>query len=107
MLYGIRGRLIAITGITALGFLALALFGALVTARNERVLAEIREQHLPKMALGPKLEADFEALRRGVQDAAAAQDADALAATRERKEKLLEDIVAAKKALSAADIDAL
>jgi len=107
MKLSIRGKLIAIACITALAFALLTIFGALVSSRNERLLAEIRERHLPKMEVGPRLEARFEALRRSVQDAASAQDLDALDATREHKDRLLGELSAADKTLTAAEIAAL
>jgi CheY-like chemotaxis protein len=107
MTLSIRGKLIAIASITALAFALLTLFGALVTSRNERLLTEIRERHLPKMEVGPRLEAHFEALRRGVQDAAAAQDVDALDATREHKDRLLAEISAARETLTESEVAAL
>jgi CheY-like chemotaxis protein/HAMP domain-containing protein len=103
----IRSKLLAIAATTALAFLLLTLFGSLVTQRSQRRLDEIRSQHLPKMTLGPKLEAEFDTLRRSVQDAAAAQDSDALDGARQRKDALLAEIAGAKQGMSAANADAL
>ena len=103
----IRGKLIAIACITTAAFVLLTVFGALISERNAEQLAEIRQRHLPKMQVGPRVQAGFDALRRAVQDAAAAQDLDALDATRERKQQLLAEISAAQGTLPAHEVAAL
>ena len=78
-----RAKLFSIVGIAALGFVVLIATRALTDERVEREFDRIERQYLPKVALRPNLLADFERLSRAFQDAVAAQDADALDATRE------------------------
>jgi CheY-like chemotaxis protein/Skp family chaperone for outer membrane proteins len=59
-------------------------------------MALVQERLLPKVELGPRLDAQFERLRRALQDAVAAHDPEALAATRELKDGLLQQLAAAR-----------
>jgi CheY-like chemotaxis protein len=98
-----RAKLTIIVGTAALTFIALAIMNAVIAERVARQLATIEKGYLPKIELGPKLEADVERLRRSLQDAVAAQDKQALAATRATKNELLEAVARAGDAVSARD----
>jgi CheY-like chemotaxis protein/signal transduction histidine kinase/HAMP domain-containing protein len=84
-----RAKLMAVVGAAATAFLLVILVSALIGAREARQLADIEGRLVPKLALGPKLEADFETLRRGMQDAVAAQDLERLAEVRVARDGVL------------------
>ncbi|HZL21191.1 MAG TPA: HAMP domain-containing protein, partial [Polyangia bacterium] len=87
-----RTKLIAIVGTAATALLILIVASAAISNRTEQELAKIQERHLPRLQLGPQLQADFERLKRGLQDAVAARDSDAIAATRAIEAKFLGDL---------------
>ena len=87
-----RTKLIAIVGTAAAALLILIVASAAISKRTEQELAKIQERHLPRLQLGPQLQADFERLKRGLQDAVAARDSDAIAATRAIETKFLVDL---------------
>src|SRR5512138_2137384 len=103
----LRTKLLGIVGTTALAFLVLLVASYLLKQSAARETGEIRDRYLPRLELGPKIEAGIERLRRGLQDAVAASDAEALAATRETAARLREQLAAARGALDATQIDAL
>ena len=79
-----RAKLIAIVGTAAAALVILIAASAVISSRTEQELAKIQERHLPKLQLGPQLQADFDRLKRGLQDAVAARDRGALCAPRAR-----------------------
>jgi hypothetical protein len=83
VLSSFRAKLFGIVLVAAMGFIVMIGTGSAVGARIEHELALIRDRHVPRLELGPRLTQDFEALRLGLQNAVAAQDADGLAATAE------------------------
>src|SRR2546421_3113999 len=91
-----RIKLLAIVGTTALAFLLLMVAGAIIANRVERQLASIQEHYVPRVELGPNLEGLFERLRRGLQDAVAAHDTEALAATQKLKTQFIPELLAAR-----------
>jgi CheY-like chemotaxis protein/signal transduction histidine kinase len=91
----IRTKLGAIVAAAALSFLVLIVGTNLIATHLERELETIQGRYLPKMDLGPRLEADFERARRGFQDAVASRDLDALIEIRDRKNDILTEIAAA------------
>ncbi|MEO5769555.1 MAG: HAMP domain-containing protein, partial [Polyangia bacterium] len=107
MRLSLRAKLIAIVGITAFTFLVLIAAGAMIGRQTDHELATIQRRLLPKLELAPRLDADFERLRRNLQDAVAAVDAEALANTRQAKDRLQVELAAARPALNAAEVDAL
>ena len=86
----LRSNLLAIVGTAAAAFLVLIISSMVIAQRADEQLANVRERFLPKLEVGPLLEKQFEHLRRDIEDAVAARDADVLAATR----KDLDDFVA-------------
>jgi CheY-like chemotaxis protein/signal transduction histidine kinase len=103
----LRATLTAIVAASAAAFLVLTLASDLLTRRVERELINIQERYVPKVELGPRLDAQFERIHRGFQDAVAAHDAEALAATREVKNDLLSQLATARDVVSPADAAAL
>jgi len=95
-----RGKLIAIVAVAAAAFLVLILTGAMLSKQVEGALLDVQQRYLPRMEIGPRLESRFEKLQRGLQDAVAAHDADALAATHDLEAALLEEILAARGAIT-------
>ncbi|HVV52390.1 MAG TPA: HAMP domain-containing protein, partial [Polyangia bacterium] len=77
-----RAKLVAIVGTAAAALLILVAAGTAISSRTERALAAIQDRHLPRLQLGPALRAEFERLKRGLQDAVAARDLEAVSATR-------------------------
>jgi CheY-like chemotaxis protein/HAMP domain-containing protein len=97
-----RARLATIALVTVVAFAALIVTGAMMSADVKRQLDEVRYLHLPRLQVGPQLEAEFERLGRALQDAVAAQDADAARATVRHKELLLAAVRAAGRAIEPA-----
>jgi len=91
-----RAKLIAIVGTAAAALVVIISASAAISSRTERALAKIEREQLPRLELGPRLQADFERLERAYQDAVAAHDADALGATRDIKAKLFADLAGAR-----------
>lgn len=71
----------------------------LLGAEQARELADIERRLLPRLGLGPRMEADFERLSRTMQDAVAAQDEAALESAESERLKLFEAIRAAESSL--------
>ena len=74
----LRAKLSFIVGAAALGLLLVMASTALIGMRETRELEAVQGRFLPRLALGPRLESDFERLGRSMQDAVAAQDREAL-----------------------------
>jgi signal transduction histidine kinase len=102
-----RAKLLAIVGIMAVAFLLLIAAGSVIAGRVDRQLTAIQSRYLPKAELEPELTRQLERLQRGFQDAVAAHDTEALAATLATKAKLVDLLVARKDALDPADVAAL
>jgi CheY-like chemotaxis protein/signal transduction histidine kinase len=77
-----RAKLIAIVATAAAALVILIAASVAISSRTEQELAKIQERHLPKLQLGPQLDADFERLKRAFQDAVAARDPEAINGTR-------------------------
>lgn len=91
-----RAKLLGILGVLTLGFAVLIGVSSLVEQQVEQNLTLIQERFIPLIALGPKLDHQFERVRRGLQDAVAAQDVDALIATERDKASMLSTLAAAR-----------
>src|SRR5688572_31120184 len=102
-----RAKLLAIVGTAAFAFLVLILVSAATTQRVSEQMGEIRDRYVPKMELGPQLEAQFEQLRRGLQDSVAARDGDALENTRDQYDAVLQRLASAHDVINEADAAAL
>ncbi|HEY1692848.1 MAG TPA: ATP-binding protein [Polyangiaceae bacterium] len=102
-----RAKLVAVLGVTALGFLLIFGVSSFVSRRVDRQLAFIQTHYMPRLVLGPKLQADLERLERGFQDAVAAHDLEALEGTRDQKAEFLRSLDAAGDSVDAAASDAL
>src|ERR1700733_6581276 len=103
MRFTFRAKLLTIVGATALAFLVFMTVSALVGRRVERQLLALQNQYVPRVELAPQLEAGFESLHRALQDAVAANDAEALEATRQLKNELLDRLAAGNAVIDPAD----
>lgn len=97
----LRGKLLIIVGAAGLGLLLVIISTALIGMRETRDLKVLEGRLLPKLALGPRLEADFDRLGRALQDAVAAEDRQALEETHSIRDEMFERIAAAPNAVSA------
>src|SRR6185295_12916716 len=98
-----RAKLIAIVGVATLAFSITIGMSTIITNQVGEQLGAIQGRFVPKMETGPQLEAQFEQLRRALQDAVAARDGDALEGTRDQYDALLQRLAAAQEVLDAAD----
>jgi CheY-like chemotaxis protein/signal transduction histidine kinase/HAMP domain-containing protein len=99
-----RAKLMIIVGAAAVAFVMVILVSSLIGLREARQLADIEGRLVPKLALGPALDAELEQLRRGLQDAVAAQDLERLAETRALRDGLLATLGSAKEVLDPAEL---
>jgi CheY-like chemotaxis protein/HAMP domain-containing protein len=88
MFSSFRTRLILIVGTAMVTLLVIIGSALLIGVRQTRSLETIEKQLLPKLELGPRLEASFEHLRLTLQDAVAAQDVAGLAAVTSAKDEM-------------------
>ena len=102
-----RAKLIAIVGTAAAALGILIAASVVISSRAEQELAKIQERHLPRLQLGPQLQADFDRLKRGLQDAVAARDPEAIAGTRQIEVVFLEHLDAAVGAVTPGQAAAL
>src|ERR1041385_5568023 len=91
-----RAKLVAIVGAAALAFVVIIVTGSIIASRVSQKLTSIQDRYVPKVELEPQLESTFERLRRGLQDAVAARDGDALDGTRDVRDELLDHLAAAR-----------
>jgi signal transduction histidine kinase/DNA-binding response OmpR family regulator len=102
-----RRKLLLILGAAALAFVLVAAVGAIAASRADAQLQRIQAHYLPLLELAPKLEADLEHLRRGFQDAVAAQDQRALLGTHDARSILATDLALAQRLLGSERTSAL
>jgi signal transduction histidine kinase/DNA-binding response OmpR family regulator len=103
----LRAKLMAIVTINAVGLLIIIVASSALSATVADHLQDIRQQYLPKVGLRAQLVGQFERLQRGIQDATAANDRDALAATHKQKDALMADVDDAHSAIDPGDVAAL
>jgi signal transduction histidine kinase len=89
MRWTFQQRLRAIVLVTTLTLATMALFDVITVRRMEADLNAIERSYLPLLDLGPAVETGFNNLSHSLQEAVAAQDAEALLATVTRKDELL------------------
>jgi CheY-like chemotaxis protein/signal transduction histidine kinase len=102
-----RVKLLLIVGSSVLALIAVILGSALSGLRQSRDLVVVEQRMVPRLLLGPQLEADFEKLARRLQDAVAAQDNTALEETRTVRTQLFELTTSAGNALEPHEAAAL
>jgi CheY-like chemotaxis protein/signal transduction histidine kinase len=94
-----RAKLMLIVGIALGAFASVLALGTWIGVVQTRALAEIEERMVPKLELGPRLELEFEHLRKGMQDAVAAQDPASLDASIEVRNRLIALTTSGKSAI--------
>ncbi|HEY4187028.1 MAG TPA: response regulator [Polyangia bacterium] len=102
MRLSLRAKLIAIVGAAAGAFVVLIVSGQVIAHRADEQLANVQERFLPKLEIGPQLEKKFDRLHRGIEDAVAARDMDALVATRAVLDEFLHQLEATPRAVEPA-----
>ena len=103
MLSSLSARLFVIVGAAALALLVTLIGSAIIGAQQTRDVQVIEQRLIPKLELGPKLDSEFEHLRQTMQDAASAQDPQALEAALERRKRLFELIAESRGVLDPSD----
>ena len=107
-MYGsLRTKLMAIVASAAFALLAIVVASLLSANVSDAQVHLIQERLLPKVGLRPLIEAQFERLRRGCQDAVAAKDPDLLDGTRSMADAIVAQFAAARDAVAAKDPDLL
>ena len=99
----LRSRLLLVVGAASLALLLSLIGSAFSSARQARELRDIEQRLVPKLELGPKLQAEFEQLRQAMQDAVAAQDLVALEATLDRRNRMFDLAGSARNVIDAND----
>jgi CheY-like chemotaxis protein/HAMP domain-containing protein len=99
----LRSRLLLIVGTAALALVVMLVGSALIGAQQTRDLRDVEERLVPKLELGPKLEAEFDHLRQTMQDAVSAQDSPALDATLDLRNQMFDTIGAAHGVIDTGD----
>jgi len=103
VLGSLRARLLLIVGTAAAALLLTLVGSALIGAQQTRNLRDVEQRLVPKLELGPKLQTEFDHLHQAMQDAVAAQDAPALAATIADRNRIFEIIARARGVLDPSD----
>jgi len=101
-----RTKLVAIVASAAFALLAIVVASSLAARKADEQVHVIQERLLPRVGLRPLIDAQFERLRRGFQDAVAAKDADLLAGTRVLADAIEAQLSAAGAAVAPADAKA-
>src|SRR5262245_59383048 len=91
-----RLKLLLSAGATALAFALVIGVNAVISQQHSARLIDVEQRLVPKLELGPELGTQFDQLRRSLQDAVAAQDAEALSLTKTRKERFLQTLESAR-----------
>jgi len=97
-----QSKLLAVVATAALALLTLVVASEVISGRVESSMEDIRRRYLPKVGLGPRLEAQFERMQRGYQDAVAAADREKLAATVDIKQEFLRELAESSEAVEPA-----
>jgi signal transduction histidine kinase/CheY-like chemotaxis protein len=88
----LRAKLLAIVASTALAFVVILVTNRFVAHDVEAQLQLIQDRQIPKLELGPTLQADFAALKHSYQDAVAAHDREMLQRARDLRERILRTV---------------
>jgi signal transduction histidine kinase/DNA-binding response OmpR family regulator len=94
-----RSKLLTLVATAGFALAALVVSSAIIAGRVEKQIDDIRRHYLPKVGLRPQLEAQFERMQRGFQDAVAASDTEKLARMGELKREFLQQLAAASGAV--------
>ena len=95
MRFTFRRRLLTLIFPAAIAFVILIIAQSILAEKMANQVATIQKKYIPIIEFGPKIESDFEHLRRSFQDSVAAQDAKSLQKAAIAREQLLGDVKAA------------
>jgi hypothetical protein len=84
-----RSKLLIFLGVAVLTLVSIVAVSSVLDRQQTSELQEVERHLVPKLELGPALTARFDSLRRGMQDAVAAQDRSALEATGDLRDSML------------------
>jgi HAMP domain-containing protein len=107
MRFTLRAKFLFVVGATAFAFLLVIGVSSLIENREARELADVEKRLLPKLEQGRQIEAEYESLRRRLQDASTAQDAEALSETRDMIGRLIRRITSFREVFEPSRADAL
>ena len=99
----LRAKLRLIMGSASLALILMILVSLVFAAIQLRTLSNIEQRLVPKLALGPKIEHDFEEMRLRLQEAAAAEDESTLDEALAARNRVFELLSGAGPALDAAE----
>lgn len=102
-----RAKLVLIVAAALISGLSATVASALLGLQQNRDLADVENRLVPRLELGPRATAEFTQLRRSLQDAVAAEDANLLSDSAVIRKTLLARIDSAGQALAHADARAL
>jgi HAMP domain-containing protein len=102
-----RAKLLLIVGTTAFAFALVIAVSTYIGVQEAQRLTDVESRLLPKLALGPQLEADFGNLVRHLHDAVAAQDNEVLGESRALMGQLSRHITTGREVLEPGVADAL
>src|SRR5712671_4528482 len=99
MNFSFRTKLLALVAIAGIALATLIASSAMIAQTTKGQLDHIRQHYLPRVGLRPRLEAQFERIQRGFQDAVAATEVEKLARTTDLKRDFLKQLAAASGAV--------
>lgn len=102
-----RARLLLIVALSVAALGAMAVVDLFSVRRVQRLLDAVEDNYLPLMELAPEVQSRFTELRRGMQDAVAAQDREDLDATRAARDSLQDRINTAPAIVDRQDVETL
>lgn len=88
----LRTKLLTIAGAAGAAFVVLIATQTFLARQMNHQISTIQNQFIPLIELGPRLESQFDHLRRSFQDSVAAQDTEALEKTGALRAELLKDL---------------
>ena len=94
-----RSKLLTLVATAGFALAALVVSSSIIAGRVEKQIDDIRRHYLPKVGLRPQLEAQFERMQRGFQDAVAASDSEKLARMVDLKKEFLQQLAASSGAV--------
>jgi hypothetical protein len=102
-----RDKLILVAAPALVALAAVVAVSRVIAVQQAADLTDVEERLVPRLELGPKLESEFQRLRRSVEDAVAAEDKVGLEATRALEGELLALVESSKGALDPGDAASL
>jgi len=101
----LRQKLAAIIATVVVAFVVNSVVGWFFDREMQNQMSNIRDQYIPLVELGYRLDTQFEAIGLGFRDAVSAQDIPGLTKVQEAKAKLIAELESAKKIVVPEQID--